>query len=393
MNNKYNVAIIGGGAAGMLAAITIKRDCPEFSVAIFEKNKRLGKKLAITGNGRCNITNSNIDLSHYYGDQNIISNVLNRFSYKNTVEFFNSIGVLIKENEDGRCYPYSLQASSVVDALRFECENLDVDIFTETEVKSIKYNGDYSVCSTSGTFSANVVIAAFGGIAGDKSLNTNKASYEMLKNFHSVTKLAPVIVQIKTANSITRSLKGIKINAKVTVGNKSEYGEVLFCDYGLSGPPILQLSRFCEIGKNITLDLMPEYNEKSLIKLIDSRFLLNRNKEEFFTGMLNKRVGQVIYKSCNNKTAETLAKAIKNFSFKVTGNTGFTNAQATSGGLNTDEFNLNLSSKKSNGLFACGEALDVDGDCGGYNLQWAFSSGFVAAKSAEEFLKEKICTL
>jgi len=255
------------------------------------------------------------------------------------------------------------------------------------------------------TIKTKTIVIATGGLAGGNKLGSNGDGYNFLKNFgHKIIPQSPVIVQVKTENNITKSLKGIKVDAKVSIlkNNKiiaADYGEVLFCDYGLSGPPIFQLSRHCTPKSSIILDMFSEYELEDLVKLILKRrkIFYGLPLTEFFAGLLHKRVGQAVLKMCDiplsdlcetitENDCKKIANTLKSFSFNVTGNTGFTNAQATSGGADLKDFNEGLMSKCCDGLFAVGEVLDVDGDCGGYNLQWAWSSANTVANSIISFL-------
>ena len=382
-----DILILGGGAAGLTAAISAAFSGVK-NIIIVDKNARVGKKLAVTGNGRCNITNKNLAKENYHGDSDFAMKFIEEFGFKQTVNFFKKLGVIIKVEENGKAYPYSLQASSVVDAMRFKCDALGIKTITECEItKLIKKDNGFSVVSNEYEFKAKAVILAFGGVAGGAQYGTDGSAFNLLPNFKLI-KQKPVIVQLKTENNITRVLKGIKVNAKVSLNGKKDFGEVLFCDYGLSGPPILQLSRYANNGDIISLDLMPEYSLNEVIEFLEDRQALNLEDKDFFTGLLHKRLGLELIKACGGRNAEKLAKTIKDFRFVVTGNTGFKNAQATSGGVDTKEFNDNLESKKVPMLFAAGELINVDGDCGGYNLQWAFSSGFIAGKNAANKIKE-----
>lgn len=402
----FDIIVIGGGASGMIAAICAKRQNPQLKIALIEKNERFGKKLALTGNGRCNISNKNISLGNFHGeDPEFCKTALEDFNLDATRDFFESIGVIFKEGENGKLYPYSLQASSVVDALRFEIERLGIDCVFSEEITSIKKTDSGFSLSGKNIYKSKCVIIASGGISGGKI--ASDTGFELLKNLgHSLVDLSPAIVQIKTENTLTKQLKGVKIDAYATVlkagkAIKRDFGEVLFCDYGLSGPPILQLSRYLKKGDEISLDLMPDFDEKALISLLYTRAsTLSATASEFFTGLLQKRLGQVILKELgfglNNifspeyKDIIRLAKAIKDFRFKFLDTNGFNNAQVTHGGIFTSEFSdKTLMSKLNDGLFACGEVLDIDGDCGGYNLQWAWSSGYKAGLSAAEFSEGK----
>ncbi len=382
-----NILIIGGGAAGLTAAISAAENGAK-DIIIVDKNARVGKKLAVTGNGRCNITNKNLNKENYHGDSAFAMHFINQFGYNQTIDFFKKLGVIIKTEENSKAYPYSLQASSVVDALRFKCDALNIKTLTECEVTKLnKTNSGFVALTKDFEIFAKAVILAFGGTAGGALYGTDGSSFNLVPQFKAVTQ-KPVIVQLKTENTITKALKGIKVNAKVTINNKTDFGEVLFCDYGLSGPPILQLSRYANTKDIVSLDLMPEYSFEEVVDILKQRSSLFADKKDFFTGLIHKRVGMEIIKAAASMDPFKLAKTIKSFNFKVTGNTGFKNAQATSGGIDTKEFNDNLESKKIPSLFAAGELLNVDGDCGGYNLQWAFSSGYFAGKNAAIKIKD-----
>ena len=382
-----DILIIGGGAAGLTAAISASLNGAK-NIIIVDKNARVGKKMAVTGNGRCNITNKNLNKANYHGDKDFAMKFIEEFGFFETVEFFKKLGVIIKVEENGKAYPYSLQASSVVDAMRFKCDALKVNTITECEItKLTKQENRFIASSNEYEIASKAVILAFGGLAGGVQYGTDGSAFNLVPNF-KIIKQKPVIVQLKTENAITRVLKGIKVNAKVSINGKSDFGEVLFCDYGLSGPPILQLSRYANVNDTISLDLMPEYSLNEVADILKDRQALNLEDKDFFMGLLHKRLGFELIKACGSKNAEKLAKIIKDFKFVVTGNTGFKNAQATNGGIDTKEFKDNLESIKTPMLFAAGELLNVDGDCGGYNLQWAFASGFAAGKNAAFKIKE-----
>ena len=399
-----DLIIIGGGAAGLAAAVEAKRINTDLFVTVIEKNDRVAKKIAVTGNGRCNISNRNITPDNYHGENRGFSDyALKRFDLSDTERFFISLGVPFTEGENGKLYPYSLQASSVGDALRRGAEALGTEIITGEEITKIeKTDYGFSLCSEEKTYSARAVIIAAGGMAGGK-LGTD-TGYRLLRSLsHTVSDLTPNIVQIKCESPYLRALKGNKVQASVTLKyQKSEYkdkGEVLFCDYGLSGPPIMQLSRYAKTGAVISIDLLPEIPQNELEKMLTQRTEnLSGKSENYFCGLLRTRIGQAVLKSAEvdfnsdikllKGREKQLAGIIKAFPFSVTGKLGFRDAQVTGGGAKTDLFSdKTLMSKIHKGLFAAGEILDVDGDCGGYNLQWAWSSGRLAAKSAAEYLR------
>ena len=393
----YDVVIVGGGAAGLAAAINIKQQKSELSVAVLEALERVCKKLITTGNGRCNITNAGADTKSYHGaSAEFTGSVLSRFTVADTVEFFKKIGVEIVFEADGRAYPFSYQASSVVDALRLGCEELGVNVICSQKVTDIKSG---KVLTDGGEYLAKNIIVTGGLLSGGNKVGSDGSVISILKKLGIKTApLTPAIVQLKTDTGICKSLKGIKTNCTATLKKgsaviRSEYGEVLFCDYGLSGPPILQISRNAERGTRVFLDLAPEYDFDSLLQLLYQRKqnLKKRSLENYLTGFLNKRVGQAVIKHCglllslsvtslNDGDIYKIATAIKALGFEVMSNTGFLNSQVTAGGVLHTELDCNLMLKKLPHVYLAGEIINVDGDCGGYNLQWAWSSAAVVAK-------------
>ncbi len=411
MNYNADIAIIGGGAAGLISAITAKKAKPDAEVYIFEALDRVGKKLITTGNGRCNITNRSITLDRYHGERvGFAKFALEK--YNNTVieEFFENIGIPFVF-EGNKAFPASLQASSVVDCLRFECERLGVKTVCGCRITNVKFVHTFKLFSENDRITAKAVICCTGLYSGGEKLGSDGSFYRLLKEqgFKTV-KITPSIVQLKTETDFVKQLKGIKVDARATLLKNGKpvantFDEVLFCDYGLSGPAIMNISREAlrtDGSFTVTLDFFKDNDQKALTDTIYSRIKLlgNRNLEDFFTGMLNKRLGQVILKYCGYKLSEkterlsfkdaqAIACVLKGFEVKVTGNTGFINSQVTAGGLSTDEFfSDTLMSKRYRGLFACGELLDIDGDCGGFNLAWAWSSGILAASEAAKYIGE-----
>ena len=389
---KYDVLVVGGGASGIMAAVMASRHGA--SVAIAEKLPRIGKKLLATGNGRCNITNRNISAARYYGDKTFVKTALMKFGLKETLDFFECIGIPCVELEDGKMYPKSLQATTVLDKLREELKRLGVEIICGFDVSSVKKDdGTFYIKNKSGNeLMAKSLIIACGGAAAPE-FGTDGSAYKLATMFsHTVSKPFPALVQLKT-KYVPKALKGIKqiCTAKLLVDGKqvrSETGEVLFTAYGISGPPVFDLSRVASEALekkkdvSVSLDLAPDTGYLKLKEAVDWRFenLSYVAKENFLNGLLNKRLGLEILRFA--ETSEEIAGLIKNYKLDVSGTMGFRNAQVTAGGINTSEIKDTFASKKTAGLYFTGEILNVDGDCGGFNLQWAWTSGAIAGIAA-----------
>lgn len=393
-----NVAVIGGGASGLCAAIAAAEEGA--TVTIYESGSRCGRKILATGNGRCNMTNINAELKNYHGENpDFIKGVMKRFWVSETIDFFEELGIVTKTEDKGKVYPYSDQASAVLDVLRLRCEADGVNIITDFEAAEIrKTKNGFEIKSYKGkkAYADRVIIAA--GSKAAPNLGSKGTGYELLKSFgHRITKLSPSLVQMRTDGDTAGKLKGIKFTGTVRMGEYVEDGEVLFTDYGISGPPIFSLSSRYDKHKIAELDLMSDYTEEEILNLLYVR--IGRNPEipleSFFVGMLNKRIGQVLLKelgiaplsrkacTLSEKEIQSCVQGIKHWKFKISGTQSWNNAQVTKGGAATDEFNPStMESKLVKGLYAAGEVLDIDGDCGGYNLQWAWSSGIIAGRCA-----------
>ena len=391
------VAIVGGGAAGLTAAIFAAQNGRE--VTVYESGERVGRKILATGNGSCNMTYINADINNYHGNNTkFLLGAINKFWVEETIAFFENLGILTKTEERGKVYPYSDQASAVLDVLRFRLEELNVRIVTGFEVESVKKNGNrFELVSYNGKTSyAEKVIIAAGGRAAP-NLGSKGKGYELLKCFgHKITDLKPSLVQLKTDTDVVKKLKGIKLNAIVSIGSQSEYGEVLFTDYGLSGPAVFSLTSRMKNDKKLSLDIMYNYTLHQIRDIINARICNNPKMrlENFFVGMLNKKLGQALLKSIgieplsryavtlNEHEISMLCETLKKWEFNIKGTMSWNNAQVTKGGAVTDEFSPStMESRLVKGLYAAGEVLDIDGDCGGYNLQWAWSSGYLAGSS------------
>lgn len=409
MNNFYHTVIIGGGASGMCAAILLKRKLKEEKIVLLESLARVGKKLSITGNGRCNITNSNLNFDSFHGENSkFCHSSLIKYGYEFTEKFFNSIGVPLCSGSEGKMYPYSLQASSVVDALRFEMEKSGVETINNVNANEIIHDNKFlAVLTDNGTYKCKNVIVATGSTAGGKKIGGTGDGYNILSKLgHKIIVPIESLVQLKTELNDIKALNGIKVNATVTSfvnGKKqrAQTGEVLFTKYGISGPPVLQISRNRLSGERIVkINFFPEKNYNEIVDMLITRVnvLSDRIAENFFVGLLPKMVGHTILKICkiklsdkvcsfDVKTCRLLAEKLYSFTLRVTQTNGPDNAQVMSGGAFTDEFNSDtMESLICKDVYAIGEVLDIDGDCGGYNLQWAWSS---AAAAAEGIINKK----
>lgn len=403
---KTRIAVIGGGASGMMAAITAASKGAE--VTIYESKDRLGKKILATGNGKCNFTNLVQEDFCYRGRNASFSCAArNTFTVEDTLEFFKKIGIEPKVR-NGYVYPNSEQASSVADALVMELRARKVKIKQET-VYSVKgRKNEFYIKSEQGQNVFDRVILCCGSCAGMKNPN-EFTGYRLAECLgHHITPLFPALVQLRCKEKWLKTVSGVRTEGIVTVLENDrtiaeEKGELLFTDYGLSGIPIFQVSRFAgealQRGSKVTcrLDLLPGYTLEETEQLLLRRFetLKNRTAEELLTGILNHKLNYVLLKECriepeaDSKTAyqssdfSRLAAFYKGLLCHVTESNPFANAQVCAGGADTSEINDNtMESYLVPGLYFAGELLDVDGTCGGYNLQWAWSSGYVAGLHA-----------
>ena len=392
----YDAIILGGGAAGLAAAIRLAEREPGFSVLVLEKRDRVGKKLAVTGNGQCNLTNTRTEADCYHGDPALALSLIGRFPYEAQKAFFARTGLMLTERSDGKVYPHSLQASAVVDALRFRAAECGITVLTDAAVETAKREAD-GFCVTAGqnTYRARTLLIACGGAAGGKLGGGD--GYALLRAFgHRVTPLRPAIVQLKTEGSFCRSLAGIKLPARLrAAGVTAPLSDLLFCDYGLSGPGALFLSSYFEPDKPfpLTADLAPDLApDETMDFLISKRENCpDRPLEELLSGLLPRKVGMMLLKaegfslsrplsSLEDGELDAVNRAIHALPFTVTDTAGMPGAQVTAGGADTEEFDREtLMSRKVPGLFAAGEVLNVDGNCGGYNLQFAWASADAAA--------------
>ncbi len=395
-----NVCVIGGGAAGMLAALTAAEN--GHRVLLLERQSRVGRKLLATGNGRCNLSNYHVSPAHYHGGAGFCDFALSQFDVGETLQYFASLGLLTVSEASGRIYPMSNMAGSVLDVLRYALERPEIDLQTGQTVTAVrKMPEGFSVKTETDTFSAQRLILAAGGAAGSK-VGGGMDGYRLAKSLgHHRTALYPSLVQLKTDPTYPRALKGVKAQCGISICRGSQVlarnsGEVLFTEYGVSGPAIFDLSRSVSAGgSDLTclLNFFPDWEEAEVLHWLSQRqaAMAAHEASTLLTGSCHTRLGQMICKSAgftNQRAAgltrddlRRIARQATHFALPITGTCGFDQAQVTAGGLDTSEFDpRTLQSRLVPGLYACGELLDIDGDCGGYNLQWAWSSGRLAGK-------------
>ena len=397
------IGIIGAGASGMAAAIEAAKN-PQVQVVLMERQARVGKKLSATGNGRCNLTNLHADEGGFHGDDgNFSSAALKKYDVDATLEWFRDLGLYTVAEPSGRVYPYSDQANSVVDVLRFALEKSNIQLLNGFEVTKVrKTDSGFRVDSTEETVFCDRLIIACGGLAGTK-LGGSMFGYKFLRGFgHTCTKLRPTLVQLKSNWSGCAALKGVRANCHAAIyHNGSLYsestGELQLTEHGLSGPVMFEISRdACQGGGEwyCKLDFLPDMDEEQLISELHRRKDTTWNAEELLTGILHNRLGRVLTQcagiKANWKIADlseeeltAVCKTVKGLEVALSEPMGMDAAQVTAGGIVTAEFDPEtMESRLVPGLYACGEVLDVDGDCGGYNLQWAWSSGRLAGSRA-----------
>lgn len=394
-----NIIIIGAGPAGMVAAINAKNE--NNKVILIEKNDRVGKKLLATGNGRCNYTNLNLSEDNY-STPSFVKKTIDEFSNEDLINYFSLLG--LESTTDGnRVYPITLKANSVLNILIYWLDKKGIDIRSNTEVKEIKKNKNgFDVITNDDKIEADIVIAAFGGKSMPASGSDGK-SFEILKKLGlKITELKPALTQVKLESKYLKHLSGTKVigKAKLFKGNKEideRNGEILFTNYGISGPPILDLSVNISEGNFIEVPLINNVDENTVDKLYSRYYMLEDfSLEEYLMGIVDKKFIHYIigYLNLDKKITmnmismsdfQKIIEILLKSKFKVIGTTGFKNSQVTRGGVDLSEVNnWDYSSKKFENLYIIGEALNIDGDCGGYNLHFAFASGYRLGKMLSE---------
>lgn len=401
MIEQKRITILGGGASGLFCTLILS-DGGARDITLLERGERLGRKLSATGNGQGNVTNLHCGAHHYFSDDlKKAEEVLRAFPPESLIARLEGLGGLFESDEKGRVYPTGRQASAVTDLLRFALARRKVKILTGVCVKNIaRKKGEYILFDESGqSVTSDILVVAAGGKAA-KNFGTDGTGYELVKKLgHGVTPLYPALVQLKTETEDIRSLKGIRADcvAYAYDGQKElthARGDVIFTDYGVSGNAVFFLSSYLTdcAAPRLRLEFLPDTAREKLVTALRLKQKSGIVEEELLTCILNNQLGRAILRrvkrECGGVTAENAAACVKDFQLKVTGTLGFDYAQVTRGGVPMREVTDGLESKKSENLYLCGEILNVDGECGGYNLQWAFASAKRVAESVLARLEE-----
>lgn len=403
---KITTAIIGGGASGLVLGATLQGSMlGKGNTVLFERGNRLGRKLSATGNGQGNITNLAATKTEYFSSEQTGANraqeIVRAYDDKSLKEFFASLGVLLTADERGRVYPASRQASALTDALRFFVEARGLDVRLNSSVTDIaKRDGGYILTVESegevkSVFTQNVVLSVGGKAA--KNFGTDGLGYALAKKLgHTLTPLYPSLVQLKTDVANSKTLKGIRINdAMVSAFIDGErrtqvQGDVIFTDYGVSGDAIFRISAFLadkipQGRVTLSVDILPDITQEKILSTLQKKrkAFPDLPSAELLFGIVNNQVGRAVMRLANDN-AERAAELVKAFPLSVTGSLGFDYAQVTKGGVPLSETDENLQSRFAEGVYFTGEILDVDGQCGGFNLQWAYASARVVSKALYE---------
>ena len=397
------VGIIGAGASGMAAALAAAEN-PNVTVILMERQARVGRKLQATGNGRCNLSNLQAKDRGYHGEHpDFVLPAICAFDPEATLRWFARLGLYTVTEASGKVYPYSDQANSVVDILRLNLNMSNITLKLGFEVEKIQKSTEgFLITGQEETVRCDKLIVACGGLAGSK-LGGTMSGYKLLAKLgHKSTRLRPSLVQIKTDWNGVGALKGVRANCHVQILKNGKLfrestGELQLTESGISGPVVFEISRDVCYGAGdwtARLDFLPDWSEEELSLELQRRRHSELPMEELLTGILHNRLGRVLTRTAgvkgkefarelSNAEAEAVCRTVKALEILLTEPLGMDSAQVTAGGVLTEQFNENtMESRLVPGLYACGEVLDIDGDCGGYNLQWAWSSGRLAGLSA-----------
>lgn len=405
MKKRKKIVVIGGGASGLVAAIAAARNGAD--VLVLEHKEKVGKKILATGNGRCNFTNAYMEENCFHSEHpEKIGSVLRAFGTQETLCFFKELGILPKDR-NGYYYPKSNQAAAILDVLTMELKRLNVEMICNCHVTKIEKTKTFKVISSIGIYTADAVILAAGGKAASP-LGSDGSGYGLAKTFgHTISPVVPALVQLHGNGTFFKQIAGVRADAKVSLyiddrPAGEDTGEVQFTDYGISGIPVFQISRFAALALYrkelpiVRLDFFPEFTTEELRAFFEKRIERNSEKKagEFLVGLLNKKLMPILLRASGirertvlseleKERLERLIEKCKGFEIEITGTNSFEQAQVCAGGVRLNEIDMqSMESVYGKDLFIVGELLDVDGICGGYNLQWAWATGYLAGKYA-----------
>jgi len=405
----YDVCIIGGGAAGIMAAFSARHHYKDASIVVLDHTFELGRKLVISGSGRGNLTNKNVQQSglfHFHGDKQLIEHVFSRYDFSHIVSFFESRGIGLYEEQKtgkGKLFPLIDNAKTVRDILVDDLEYEGIEIRTSTEVRDIRYNKEiWTIQTNKGTVKAKNVILACGGTTYP-SFGSNGSGYTLAQNIgHTIIDPVPSAVPLVSKNKLSHLLQGERVVAELHTDSTAVIGDVLFTQYGISGSAVLDISREISVSLNrknqkqvqLSLSFFPGKKKQEVVDLIEKRFtqFADRFVSRSLWGLFTTKVANALCAMSNipkgirvneltKEQKNVLIEALTDYKIEISGTRGWNEAEFTAGGVNTEEIDdVSLASKIANHLYFAGEILDVDGDVGGYNLSWAWASGWIAGQ-------------
>lgn len=402
-----NIVVIGGGAAGMTAAITAAGTDKNNKITIIEHGERVGKKILSTGNGKCNLTNLNMS-PHCFrcDDMRFVKEVLSQFDEKSTLDFFTNLGVMFKIR-DGYVYPYSGQAATILDALRNAVDSLGIKTLNTENVTDIKpLNPGFEIVLNDRKIMADKLIIATGSSASNLK-EADDSGYKLVKRLgYRIYKPLPALTGLKSDNKLCKGMAGVRCDGRVSlyvdgVLTATDTGEIQLAEYGISGIPVFQVSRYAARalyeGKKVKafVDFMPAFSREEIVKSFYDKIKNwpGKSMENQLYGILNKKIADAVIKACGFESVRNkplcrdkaliIIDKIKEFEFNIKGTSELEKAQICTGGVLINQIDARtMESKKHKGLYFAGEILDVDGICGGYNLQWAWSTGYIAGRNS-----------
>lgn len=403
------IAIIGAGAAGIIAGITAKRENKDLQIDLFDINSAIGKKILASGNGRCNISNMDCSVQNYIGENpNFVEFALKQFDYNSFKKFCKSIGLFLDEKEDGKVYPLSNEAKSVVNLFQNTLESLGINLILDTKVLDIqKEQENFKVVTNQKEYKDYDRVLISSGLGAAPQLNASEDGINIASNFgHSFNPTYPSLVGLHTDFEQNSRIQGVKTDSIVTLfidGQKEKEikGDLLFTKYGVSGFAILDISQYAvyplSLYQNvqIAVNLFPNLGRNEVLGMVESLFktVPKQNAMQLLTGIISNKLAPIIFELCkidkeskaediNAKQIRAIVNTLINWRFKITDTQGFKHAEASGGGVRTDEVDSKTyESKKCRGLYFAGEVLDIVGNRGGFNLQFAWASGYLAGKS------------